>query len=991
MSGKLRLYTIAPDGSFLDVLSRTMLSGFPKGGPGPADPAKLHEWTVLLPTRRSVRALQDIFFRDIDRKAALLPRIHPIGDIDEDRADFPFDGLELPQAISATGRLFALMSIIGDWAKGNPHMRLAAEINAAPQQRHALALSLGALLDGLETEECSALTIGNAYDLDLAGHRESIISLFDLIAIEFPAHLEKENRIGHAARRNRLIRVEAERIALSLHEGPIVAAGSTGTNPATRELLRAIAANRRGAVILPGLDKTIDDASWTAISPQHPQYALKQLLLHLGVTREDVIELLPAPSMRVWLGGEIMRPTDVADAWKSTLTGKSDHIRAAVEGLHLAACDSREHEALTIALILRESLEHDGKTAVLVTPDRTLARQVKATLGRWNVTVDDSAGEPLSRTIVATLLLTLADAALAGFEPRSLARLIHHPLAFFGFNEDAERAGTFEAAIMRQSPQPESFADCMAIVSAPPPEHAHPCARRLDDEQRARLRRFAETLQTVLSPLMNRQGAPLAEHLDILQRVAKDIAGEAFAQQGGSQDLLAAILELRSESNRLGFCSFAEAVQFLRHHLQTIPYRKAVPPHARVAILGLLEARLIRSDVVVLGGLNEGIWPEQPDPGPWLNRPMRDLLGLQQPERQIGQVAHDFVQALGGGSVYLTYAKRTGNEIAIPSRWLLRLEMILKSAGIDIYDTRFSKLARSLDQPAAVIPLQMPKPKPPADARPRQLSVTRIETLIKDPYAIYAERILGLKPLEDIGEAKAHAQRGSLYHAILAEFAKHYPGDLPSDALNKLITIGEQHFMQFDANPEAMSFWWPRFLRVAEWFIELERTELRPHARHIHTEIDGKLSLDVAGQRFILTGRADRIDQLKDGTGRIIDYKTGQLPSWTKVEKGLNPQLTLEAAMLARGVFGDFGNTPTSELIYVGASGGDPPGEAKAAKFDLRAISEDHLGKLHALLAAYANPDQAYLPRHKIAMDEAEQDYDHLSRFREWILSGRES
>jgi ATP-dependent helicase/nuclease subunit B len=401
---------------------------------------------------------------------------------------------------------------------------------------------------------------------------------------------------------------------------------------------------------------------------------------------------------------------------------------------------------------------------------------------------------------------------------------------------------------------------------------------------------------------------------------------------------------------------------------------------------------LVHPESIILGGLNEGTWPRLPDPGPWLNRPMRDVFGMQQPERNIGQSAHDFVQAFGAPHVFLTWARRDGMDPAIPSRWILRLQTILKAAGYRLEEMPsdpWQAWAATLDRAdnAQPTPLGKPQPRPPVEARPKRISVSRVETLIRDPYAIYADAVLKLRPLPNNAAAPDAALRGTLFHKAIGDFFTLYPKTLPGDAIERFITLGEEIFRPFRNDPEIMGFWWTRFQRLARWIVENEAI-LRSDVAQVIAEAKGSLVIKIGEADFTLSARADRIDILADGTARIVDFKTGAIPSGPKIKEGFSPQLTLEAAMLERGAFEHVGKHETSDLTYIRITGGIPAGELKSIDLEPMSVAREHLARLIGLLGKYQNPNLAYLPRYAIENVEAVCDYDHLSRYREWILAG---
>ena len=285
--------------------------------------------------------------------------------------------------------------------------------------------------------------------------------------------------------------------------------------------------------------------------------------------------------------------------------------------------------------------------------------------------------------------------------------------------------------------------------------------------------------------------------------------------------------------------------------------------------MGTLEARLMPSDVIILGGLNEGIWPAQADPGPWLNRTMREKLGLPQPERDIGLAGHDFEQAFCNPKTYLTWSNKLGGKPANPSRWLLRLATVLAAAHVQRDTHQAEKIlywAQSLDGSLTAeslpVPISKPAPTPPSALRPRHFSVTEVEKLIRNPYAVYAMRILKLDPLPAFGPTQDAALRGSLFHDAVAAWNKQPKRDSPT-----LLAIGKHHFIPFADIAEIRDFWWPHFQRVAE-FLGREEPALNGGLLNTYAELSGKITFDIEGASHELRARADRIDLLAGGQAR---------------------------------------------------------------------------------------------------------------------------
>jgi ATP-dependent helicase/nuclease subunit B len=427
-----KVYTITPGKDFLHVLAQAILDGFPLKHDEKHPP--LSKWTILVPTRRAARELSLILAERYGRSALLMPSIKPIGDLEE-LYDIENRG-HLPPALSPTAQIFMLLDLLEEWANANPHIELAQEITASPHQRFNLAVSLQQLINQVETEETQFDRLSDAYNEDLSEHRNTILSLLSLVKEALPRKLIEENKLGHAERRSRMIRLEAQRVADGFWKGPIIAAGSTGTIPATRALLKAIALHPQGAVILPGLDQIADDYYWENIEPDHPQFSLKTLVETLGVLRSEIPTLGPSTSDRHWLTSELMRPSATAEKWQETLLNKQTNILAATDGLTCLEAPHRHQEARSIAIILREALEIPGQTAALITPDRDLAKRVKTELQRWNILIDDSAGEPLAQFGVADLTMRILNGVKENFSTASLLNILLHHDCDFGLGRE---------------------------------------------------------------------------------------------------------------------------------------------------------------------------------------------------------------------------------------------------------------------------------------------------------------------------------------------------------------------------------------------------------------------------------------------------------------------------------------------------------------------------------------------------------------------------
>ena len=855
----------------------------------------------------------------------------------------------------------------------------------------------------------------------------------------WPAHLQEIERIEPAARRDLLIEAEAKRLTTQ-HDGPVIAAGSTGSMPATAKFLHAIARLPQGAVVLPGLDTDLDDDAWQMIggvrdaqgkfttppASNHPQFAMHALLQRLGIKRSDVeIVGTPAAHGRDVLASEAMRPSNATAQWHRRLAEPeiAEKISGGMTNLAVIEASNPEMEALAIAVAMREA-RHLDKSAALVTPDRALARRVMAALGRWNLAFDDSGGDALMDTPAGIFARLAAETVAKQLEPPTLLALLKHPLCRLGGARGALKGAveTLEMALLRGTrPQAGSgglardfarFRDELAKLRAGEMSSLHrsePRAR-LTDEELDRAGLLIAQLQAALAPLESLTSskpydfAELAErHRTMLTELSRDQHGVAVAFEGHQGLALASAFDdlLGGPSPSGLMVQLGDYPEVFQTAFGDRMVRRPEAANARLRIYGPLEARLTQSDRVILGGLVEGVWPPAPRIDPWLSRPMRHELGLDLPERRIGLSAHDFAQLLGADDVILSHAAKVGGAPAVASRFLHRLEAVAGEArwkAAKAAGEQYVRFAGELDSPDEVKPVAQPAPKPPRATRPLKLSVTAIEDWLRDPYTIYAKFILKLAPLDPVDMPLSAADRGSAIHDALGEFTQTFATTLPDDPAGALRGIGQKYFAPLMERPEARALWWPRFQRIAKWFSDWEIAR-RGNISAIEAEISGEIPIPLDNERtFVLSARADRIERHRDGTFAILDYKTGQPPTGKQVRMGLSPQLTLEAAILREGGFADIpADSSVSELVYVRLSGNNPPGEQRSLELKIRnsdtpqppdEAATEARAKLEALIRAFENEDQAYTSLNLSMWSNRYGSYDDLARIKEWSAAG---
>ena len=958
----LRVTNIALGRPFLPTLVAGLL-----------DRDDLADLTLLLPSRRACLAARETFQNLSGGATLLLPRLLPVGEPDE--AELALSGtleLALPPVLPPLRRRLLLMRLVRATDPAMPH-----------EQAVRLAAELERFIDELHNEEVDLAGLDRLVPSEFAAHWQESLAFLGLLRTTWPALLETEDRL-EATRRRRLLLDAVTAQWRARPPGAIVAAGISGTLPAVGRLLATVARLPGGQLVLHGLDRSLDGASWEAVDPVHPQYGMKRLLDRVDIDRDAVADWPVADGARAGrqrLWSEAMRPAAVTEGWRHCALPAD-----AVAGVEIDVAPDPASEALRIALRLREALAVPGRRAALITPSRSLGRRVAAELLRWDIVLDDSAGLPLDQTPPGGFLLLTALLATRDVTPADILSALKHPLAAGGMKRAAlrEQVRRLELAVMRGPRRVDGLRGLAAALA----ELAEA------DELRAWLHGIMAAAAPLASALAGGD-RPLTDllalHLAFAEWLAADEAGdptELWAREAGrcAMEFMTGLAEAGDAAGEVPASAYPPMLAILMASVNVRPDR---PAHPRLTVLGQIEGRLVDADLVILGGLNEGIWPPALESGPWLNRAMRAGLGLPPAEQATGIAAQDFLAAAAAPEVVLSRAaKDEGGTPTVASRWLMRLRALLGAAGAEPPARReIAAWAAGLDRPGGPPrPVPRPEPRPPLAARPRELSVSDIERLMRDPYAVYAHRILGLKALAPLDADPGGAERGEIIHAVLDEFVRAWARALPEDPVAELRAIGRRHFRRLAAQPQVAAMWWPRFLRVADWFAEVERRR-RVEAARVAAEVKGETTLDLPGGPFTLKARADRIEIGRDGRLTIVDYKTGPVPSDKDVQLGLSPQLTIEAMIAERGGFAAVGRASAATLLYMQLKGSEaaPGTEVERAGDALRRLIDEAAAGIERLIAHFDDPATAYLPVPLPEIAPTHSDYDHLARAQEWL------
>ena len=988
--GRPKIYTIPPERGFADDLAFGLL----KAAEGKGDFA-LARSLVLLPNRRAVRTVTEAFVRLSAAGALLLPRLAPVGDIDADEPLGTFaQGLEgegeLAPAIEPLARQIALMRLL----QAQDSQRGAAD-------SFALAGQLTAALDTLEVEGRRAADLGELVPgAGLQAHWERSLEVLKVIAEHWPVLLEERGLLDATRRRTLLLQALAARWRANPPDTPVVVAGFAAAPPAVAALMAVVSRLPRGQVVLPGLDASMKAEAWSMIAggdgaalETHPHYGFARMLAAMQVSPAEVEpwpfvhgDMAGSPPERTALVRRAMAPAAMTTEWQA-----AGDAAGGLSGVQFLEGATPAEEALAVALAMRQVLKHPGKTAALVTPDRALATRVRLQLTRFGVQVDDSAGEPLASLPAGALMVALAAAAAERFAPVALLAACKHPLVMAGEGRLSwlAQVRALDRLVMRGLRPAAGLAGVQNRIavraSAEGAEEA-----RLSGREREEVAALGIWWRDEVVPRFSMLDALPAllsanDLLAALRAAAEALAGEglwsgpagrALAQQMEALDGCG--VDLRRVTVRR-----EEAPDLVGALLDGVMVRPAWGQHPQLSIWGPLEARLQSADVLILGGLNEGVWPGMPAPDPWLAPAVRRALDLPGLARRTGMQAHDFVAAMGAPEVLLTRAVREASAPSVPSRFWQRLQAASGGAGgagiLLPASEALLQAARLMDRPAQSVRVARPAPVPPLAARPKRLSVTEVSTLKADPFAFYARNILRLKPLDPLDADPTGGDRGTVVHRILERWQR--AAAAPAGGVEALV---DAELERFGDRPELAALWRRRVLRM----VEFVRDELARTPEWVPKLPEGRGRWEVAG--VVLTGRADRIDTGPGGY-RVVDYKTGGMPEVAKVNSLFDTQLALMALMVEAGAVKDLAAGPVAALDYMKLSGGKEAGKMRPAlgkKKDAPPVPEHMraaLADFAELVGGYLLGDRAFKAKLHPVYSRASKDYDQLARLAEWL------
>lgn len=964
-----RLFGLPPGADF----ARGFVEGlFARHGDDP--PEALGRIEVFVNTRRMQRRMRTLFD---EGPARLVPRLRLVTDLALDPV-----GADIPPPVAPLRRRLELTQLVAGLLEAEPDLAPRAAL-------YDLADSLARLMDEMQGEGVGAERIAVLDVSDLSGHWARSLRFLEIIRHYLAARPDAPDP---EARQRLVVERLVAKWAEAPPDHPVYVAGSTGSRGTTARFMESVARLPNGAVILPGFDFDLPAPVWetlggTLTGEDHPQFRFLALMRRLGVRPEVVRrwhDAAPPSPARNRLISLSLRPAPVTDQWLLEGPGLGD-LGEATRGMTLVEAPSPRSEAETIALRLRQAVE-EGRTVALITPDRMLTRQVAAALDRWDIVADDSAGTPLNLSPPGRFLRHVGELFGQRLTAERLLTLLKHPLTHSARADRGRHLLDTHALELRLRRHGPPFPDAAALRT---------WADKFPDDPARQ--RWAAWIAGLIEGLDRIGDRPLAEHVAAHIALAERFAAGPGDEGSGALWAEAAGRKARETCQMLSAHAEAGGTLSVRDYLALVSailageeVRNPDTGHPLVRIWGTLEARVQGADLIILGGMNDGTWPEVPGPDPWLNRRMRAEAGLLLPDRRIGLSAHDYQQAVAGAEVWITRAIRSADAETVPSRWLNRLTNLLRGlpgtggpAALErmrAEGARWIAMAEQTSRPVArIAPARRPSPRPPVAARPRDLAVTQIKTLVRDPYAIYAQKILRLRDLDPLTATPDAPMRGTVIHKILELFIQDSIAPDDPAARGRFMAITEEVLAELCPWPTIRRLWSARMARVVDEFLQTEvvrRAEALPRWQ----EQDGKIKLEPLD--FEIRGKADRIDLAEDGSVVLYDYKTGQVSS-RKQQLVFDKQLLIQAAMIERGAYEEVGKARTRAAAFLQLT---TALKAVPAPFD-EASPDKVWEEFHKLIRRWMQPDKGYTARAALLSRNDSGPYDHLSRFGEWDMA----
>ncbi len=984
----VNVFNISPRYPFLDVLARYVIETAKEQNLNIANDL------ILLPTRRACRHLKEIFLLLSENKATLIPTILPLGDIDENGFAFlDYDTINLdenlPKPITTIERNLILSKLVKQKMS-----------DISEEQAYSLAVDLAHLMDTVEMEELSFDNLKNIVPDKYSKHWQETLEFLKIITENYPLILKEQNLLNPVDYKVKLIKQQINLWKSFPPKGRIFAAGSTGSLVPISYMLKYIASIDNGYLILPGLDKNISDSDFDFLTSDypnsnqnHPQYGLLKLIKGLNLKINEVPNL-PLYKKdydvvdvdREKLSSCIMISSDMNSNWQN-LSFKENVLENVTE----IELQNEADEVFAISSLLRKSIE-ENKKALLITPDRKIAKSVASKLKSWNIIVDDSAGIPASDTITGNYIILILKMIYDNFSPYSLLAVLKHKYTHLGYNknelnniinslENNVLCGKFGIDNLDRM---LSYEQCPIDVEILLNKIKALCSEYIslmsDIDKYSIYDLFIKHLKLV----ENFVSGPNIDFNEILW--SSDIHIELSKEL---KSFIAALKEIKNKEYSISIDEMTASAYFIfiSNYLLSLNLRITNGIHPNIAIMNSIEARLIDADLYIMAGLNEDTFPAVISDDPWMNRPMKAEFKLPLPERKIGLSSHDFVEFFCKKNVVMTHSQKVKGVNTITSRWLTKLSAIVEIAKIK-WDNSLSQEVlywiKNFETKVIGNRCKQPSPCPPIEARPKELSATWIEKWYRDPYIIFANKILGLEKIKDINPTIGGAEFGDIIHNAVQKF-KECNFSTEEELLN-LMVKESLSIMSINQN----DFWLQRFKSIAKSFIQFEK-KYKNDVKLSILENEGKYKIS---DNFTIKAKADRIDVLNNNTCAVYDYKTGTIPYKKSVLTGYSPQLLIEALIIENGGYVSIGSKKVSKIAYLALKNKESDNkEIIFSEYDDKPLSEmiaDTNNNLKDMINKFYNKENpaSYIshpnPNKVGDLIKKYSEYEHLARIKEW-------
>ncbi len=817
-----------------------------------------------------------------------------------------------------------------------------------------IADNLQGFLDEVEKEGLDLEGLLAVDDGELASHKQQILQFLQYFGSVWQNVLVKDGLASAAKNRNLMLKNYSDDLLVNGSKYPIIAAGSTGSVIAAAELLKTIAWLENGRVVLFGLDKDLNEEIWQKIVENHPQFMLKKLLERMEVSRRDVVEIANVKQS----DDLVVNLCSLAALPAEFIFDKQLAVKDQVNSITKIETENEFDEAKIIALLFRQALETKGKTAALISNDKNLIELVRVNLLAWQVEIDDSASSNLAESELVNYLFLISEFAKNDFSAVNLLAVLKHSLTNF----NSEFLRVLEMGVFRDVVKFFGFDDLILWVEN-------------NDDLVVWLVEIAEIFKPLIGEFEKEEVdfvKMVGVHFDCFEKLIHTHfhpreSGDDKA--GGGEEFLEFYQEISATKSNFSL-EPQSYNQLLKNLLKNYQFRKSGQFHPRLHILSTMEARLMSYDLTIVVGLCEGEFPAKVSDD-WLGNKIRAEFGLSSGAKKIGISAYDFCNYLANKEVVLLYPKNQNNAPTIKSRFLLKLETVLKLNGWESWlknGQQYLQLLVLDDKKRVNISRANPKPK----HNLQKISATDISKWLRNPYYIYAKRILQLKPLQQIEQDASFREFGNFVHKALEEFVKNYPQIDLKD-------YGEKIFANYFPDPTSRLLWWAKFENIVKWFLKQEE-ELRNNSQVNFLASFVEIEAEITIKDIILTTKIDRINLYRDGSFEIIDYKTGALPQAKEIKSGLEPQLAVEALILTKGKIKNCSEIKLekiSNLQYQNLKGRDQNEVKDLADIDkLIAAADDGILRL---LEIFVDQNIGYICCPNIDIYK-EDDYWHLGR-----------